>query len=366
MRRARAPASSVGRRADRGQWHSGFVSPPSRSGWPAPGPAPFRPPWCRCSSGLRRGTVERPAPITTAAAAASAAAPRSTIRCRGSTPSWRWSWRWAFRSGPTMSTTTRTACAGPMRSGSDPSGSWPASWRRCARSRSPPLHRLRRCGAGRRSCWRRRSPGGSSRSGSSASWPGGPTPAARGPTATSASVSSSSSCSSAWSPRRARPTSSTRRSSPSTGGRPATTTYPWGFVLWAGVPSGLLAAALLQANNLRDIETDTEAGKKTLAVRLGRQQRRAPLLLHPHGRGPVHRVAARLPGRGRLLALLAMPLAFYPVRLALSDRNGRRLFRCWARRHVSRLAVGAPSDHRTAAVSSACGQALGQTAQPVT
>ena len=28
MRRARAPASSVGRRADRGQWRSGFVSPP--------------------------------------------------------------------------------------------------------------------------------------------------------------------------------------------------------------------------------------------------------------------------------------------------------------------------------------------------
>ena len=53
-------------------------------------------------------------------------------------------------------------------------------------------------------------------------------------------------------------------------------TYDWWFVLWAGVPVGLLAAALLQANNLRDIATDTESGKKTLAVRLGR--RRAGLL----------------------------------------------------------------------------------------
>ena len=52
--------------------------------------------------------------------------------------------------------------------------------------------------------------------------------------------------------------------------------YDWGFVLWAGVPVGLLAAALLEANNLRDIATDTESGKKTLAVRLGR--RRAGLL----------------------------------------------------------------------------------------
>ena len=45
--------------------------------------------------------------------------------------------------------------------------------------------------------------------------------------------------------------------------------FPWGFALWAGVPVGLLAAALLKANNIRDIATDTTAGKKTLAVRLG-------------------------------------------------------------------------------------------------
>ncbi len=37
----------------------------------------------------------------------------------------------------------------------------------------------------------------------------------------------------------------------------------------AAVPVGLLATALLVVNNLRDIPTDTEAGKRTLAVRLG-------------------------------------------------------------------------------------------------
>ena len=39
--------------------------------------------------------------------------------------------------------------------------------------------------------------------------------------------------------------------------------------LWAAVPVGLLATAILVVNNLRDIETDRAAGKKTLAVRLG-------------------------------------------------------------------------------------------------
>src|SRR5436189_3502508 len=35
------------------------------------------------------------------------------------------------------------------------------------------------------------------------------------------------------------------------------------------VPVGLLAAALLMVNNVRDLETDRRAGKRTLAVRLG-------------------------------------------------------------------------------------------------
>ena len=39
--------------------------------------------------------------------------------------------------------------------------------------------------------------------------------------------------------------------------------------LYAGVGVGALACAILVANNLRDIPTDTVAGKRTLAVRLG-------------------------------------------------------------------------------------------------
>ncbi len=43
---------------------------------------------------------------------------------------------------------------------------------------------------------------------------------------------------------------------------------------WAGSGVGALACAILVANNLRDIPTDTEAGKRTLAVVLGDVQTR--------------------------------------------------------------------------------------------
>ena len=41
------------------------------------------------------------------------------------------------------------------------------------------------------------------------------------------------------------------------------------------VPVGLLASAILVVNNVRDLDTDKRAGKRTLAVRLGRERTRA-------------------------------------------------------------------------------------------
>src|SRR5690606_6818859 len=48
---------------------------------------------------------------------------------------------------------------------------------------------------------------------------------------------------------------------------------PWeAFAL--SVPLGLLASAILVVNNVRDADTDRRAGKRTLAVRLGRERAR--------------------------------------------------------------------------------------------
>jgi 1,4-dihydroxy-2-naphthoate octaprenyltransferase len=49
---------------------------------------------------------------------------------------------------------------------------------------------------------------------------------------------------------------------------------PWEAYACA-VPVGLLASAILVVNNVRDLETDRRAGKRTLAVRLGRRRTRA-------------------------------------------------------------------------------------------
>jgi 1,4-dihydroxy-2-naphthoate octaprenyltransferase len=48
---------------------------------------------------------------------------------------------------------------------------------------------------------------------------------------------------------------------------------PWQAFMCA-VPVGLLASAILVVNNVRDLETDRRAGKRTLAVRLGRKRTR--------------------------------------------------------------------------------------------
>jgi 1,4-dihydroxy-2-naphthoate octaprenyltransferase len=96
----------------------------------------------------------------------------------------------------------------------------------------------------------------------------------------------------------------------------------------------------LEANNLRDIATDTKSGKRTLAVRLGR--RRAGLLYCGMLAGVALSIGVLSGYRPwSLLALLAAPLAVYPIRLALSDREGRRLLPMLGATARLQIAVGA-------------------------
>jgi 1,4-dihydroxy-2-naphthoate octaprenyltransferase len=93
-----------------------------------------------------------------------------------------------------------------------------------------------------------------------------------------------------------------------------------GLALAASVPVGLLACALLVANNLRDVGTDAEAGKMTLAVRLGPARTRA--LYRACLAGTLAGVAAVGVARPpALVALAAAPLALGPMRLVAQRRD---------------------------------------------
>jgi 1,4-dihydroxy-2-naphthoate octaprenyltransferase len=94
--------------------------------------------------------------------------------------------------------------------------------------------------------------------------------------------------------------------------------------LWASLAVGSLAVALLEANNLRDVQGDAAAGKRTLAVRLGRG--RAGLLYPGALVGLVAGVALVAVVRPwALLSLLALPIALRPVRSVLGGAEGREL-----------------------------------------
>jgi 1,4-dihydroxy-2-naphthoate octaprenyltransferase len=75
------------------------------------------------------------------------------------------------------------------------------------------------------------------------------------------------------------------------------------------VPVGLLAAAILMVNNIRDIDTDRRAGKRTLAVKLGRERARQlfTAMVTIAFLVPLFLVASLSPWV--LLALAALPLA---------------------------------------------------------
>ena len=78
-----------------------------------------------------------------------------------------------------------------------------------------------------------------------------------------------------------------------------------------GARSGLLAAAILVVNNVRDIDSDRRAGKRTLAVRLGRERTRAMFAAVVYLALPARagHLAVRAGRAWVLLPWLTLPLA---------------------------------------------------------
>jgi 1,4-dihydroxy-2-naphthoate octaprenyltransferase len=114
--------------------------------------------------------------------------------------------------------------------------------------------------------------------------------------------------------------------------------FSW-LALAAAVPVGLLACALLVINNLRDIGTDTTAGKRTLAVILG--DHRSRLLYGACALLPFCAAIAIAPARPlALLTLAAAPLALAPIRLVASGASGRVLITALGQTGRVQLAFG--------------------------
>jgi len=93
------------------------------------------------------------------------------------------------------------------------------------------------------------------------------------------------------------------------------------------VPVGLLAAAVLVVNNVRDVETDRRANKRTLAVRLGRERTRglfAAMVYVAYLLTPVTWLFGPL-GPWLLLPLLSLPLAAPIVRNVRTHVDGPSL-----------------------------------------
>jgi 1,4-dihydroxy-2-naphthoate octaprenyltransferase len=105
------------------------------------------------------------------------------------------------------------------------------------------------------------------------------------------------------------------------------------------VPVGLIAAGILVVNNVRDIESDRRAGKRTLAVRLGRQRTRvmfAVVVYVAYLLAPVTWIFGPL-GPWLLLSWLTLPLAAGVIRTVRNHTDGPSLNGALARTGLLQL-----------------------------
>ncbi|NNN02214.1 MAG: 1,4-dihydroxy-2-naphthoate polyprenyltransferase [Acidimicrobiaceae bacterium] len=105
---------------------------------------------------------------------------------------------------------------------------------------------------------------------------------------------------------------------------------------WLGIATGAMACALLEANNLRDVEGDRLVGKRTLAARVGRHAGSWLYL------GFIAVVAVGTFGaREPVVGLLAIGAYVPPLRLAFSSKGGRELLPMLKYSAQAQLLIGA-------------------------
>jgi 1,4-dihydroxy-2-naphthoate polyprenyltransferase len=112
------------------------------------------------------------------------------------------------------------------------------------------------------------------------------------------------------------------------------------LALLAGCGIGFLATSILVLNNLRDIETDAAAGKRTLATRIGRGPTRVLLLVLVCAAFavPIVIFVTRLAGVTIMAMHFGIPIAAVPVRTAFATRSGPELVRALKRMAATELA----------------------------
>jgi 1,4-dihydroxy-2-naphthoate octaprenyltransferase len=107
-----------------------------------------------------------------------------------------------------------------------------------------------------------------------------------------------------------------------------------------GSAMGCMATAILVLNNLRDIDTDAAAGKRTLATRIGRPRTRLllVLLICAAFAIPIAVVVLELASVTVLVVALAIPLAVGAVRIAYATAAGPPLVSALKRMAMAELA----------------------------